>query len=187
MFDERLPKIKPVQPKTTMYYIYSLITAPGVVLHELGHAIFCIFSGVRIHRIKLFQFGKIAGFVEHEEPHKFYQAVLVSFGPLILNSLVTLLAFSQITLIPFNQSSFLHPKILILAWLGIVSGLHAIPSFGDAKTLLSITNTKIWRNPFKILGFPLILLLYFLNLLKRWHIHFLYTAFLIWLGSVYLK
>ena len=175
-----------------MYYLYSLFTAPGVVLHELGHAVFCVFSGIKIHKIKLFQFGKVAGFVEHEEPQKFYQAVLVSFGPLIVNSLVTLLAFSQIPIASFISSrdpitNILTAKYVLLSWLGIVSGLHAIPSMGDARTLLAITNTRLWLNPFKIIGYPLILLLYFLNLLKRWHVHFLYTALLIWLGAIYLK
>ncbi len=170
-----------------MYYFYSLLTAPGVVLHELGHAIFCLFSGVKIHKIRLFQFGKVAGFVEHEEPHKLYQAVLVSFGPLILNSLVCLLAFSQIRLTPFDPRVLVSMKSIFLLWLGVVSGLHAIPSMGDAKTLMAITNTRLWRNPFKALGYPFILILYLLNILKRWHIHFLYTALLVWLGSVYLK
>lgn len=164
-----------------MYYLYALLTAPGVMIHELGHAFFCFLAGVKIHKMRLFRFGNPAGYVMHDEPNKFYQAVLVSFGPLIANSLVTLFCFAR----------FVYPNYswqnILLGWLGVAVGLHAIPSTGDAKSLLATTNSRVWRNPFALVGYPFVLLIYLLNILKRLHIHFVYVAVLFWLGNMYLK
>jgi hypothetical protein len=53
-----------------MYYLLNLLLAPGIIVHELSHAIFCILSGVRIFRMKVFGFGNPPGYVEHAEPEK---------------------------------------------------------------------------------------------------------------------
>jgi len=152
------------------------------VVHEFGHLIFCWLAGVKVHQIKLFQLGKTtAGFVIHDEPSKFYQAILISFGPLILNSLLALLCFSQ-----FKPPYYQWPLFIYL-WLGIAVGLHAIPSTGDAKSLLQTTNHRIWRNPLILIGYPFVLFLYFLNLLRRIHFDFVYVAALFWLSNWYLK
>ena len=164
-----------------LYYFYSLITAPGVVIHELGHIIFCLFAGVKIHKIRLFQFGSTAGYVIHDEPTKFYQAFLISFGPLIVNSLLALFCFSKI--IP----PYLDRHVWVYGWLGIAIGLHAIPSTGDAKSLFHTINGRFWRNPLVMVGYPFVLILYILNFLKTLHIDFVYVAALFWLGRFYLK
>jgi hypothetical protein len=163
------------------YYILNLIAAPGVVAHELSHAVSCVLAGVRIHKIKLFQFGNPAGYVEHEVPEDFMRSFVISYGPLIFNSLLTLLLFSR-----FKQPYISIENFLIL-WLGIVIGLSSIPSMGDTEVLWKSAKKKIKRNPFVLLGFPLVLLLYLLNILKKAHIHFIYTAVLFWLANVYLK
>ncbi|MFA6486081.1 MAG: metalloprotease family protein [Candidatus Magasanikbacteria bacterium] len=164
-----------------MYYLYSLLTAPGVAIHELAHAVFCLLSGVKIHRIKLFQFGPTAGYVVHDEPEMFYQALLISLGPLIINSLLAMGLFSQLVE-PYGCW-----QVILFGWLGIAIGLHAIPSTGDAQTLLSIANRRVWRNPLIILGYPFVLAIYILNLLKRLHIDIVFVALLFWLGRMYLK
>lgn len=163
------------------YYFISLILAPGVIMHELGHIIFCLSSGVRIHRIKLFRFGKTAGFVVHDEPHSLIQALLISYGPLIINSLVAMLLSSQIKQ-PYPS---LHNGLFF--WLGFVIALQAIPSNGDAKALMSTTNHTLRRNPLAIIIYPFALLIYLLNALKRIHLDSAYAVLLLWLGALYLK
>lgn len=162
-----------------LYYLYDLLTAPGVIAHELSHAIFCLFSGVKIHRIRLFQFGRTAGFVEHDEPQKFYQGFLISVGPLLINSLLALFLFSQWRA-PYNWRPF------VFVYLGIVLALHAIPSGQDAKALFQLANHRLKKNPLVIFGYPFILILYILYLLKRWHIDFVFVVVLFWLGNRYL-
>lgn len=165
-----------------MFYLYSLLTAPGVAVHELGHLFFCLLAGVKIYKVKLFQFDKkTAGFVTHEEPRYFFQAILISFGPLLLNTLLTLFLFAKVT------PPYAEWHRLVYVWLGIAIGLHAIPSTGDAKSLLQTTNGRVLHNPLILIGYPFILLLYILNLLKRIHFDFVYVAILFWLGRFYLK
>lgn len=164
-----------------LYYLYSLATAPGVVVHEFGHLVFCLLAGVKVHRLKLFGFGQTAGYVIHDEPAKFHQSVAISFGPLLLNSLLTLICFSLVR----TPLAALRPALFL--WLGAAIGLHAIPSTGDARTLLTITNGRVWKNPFILLGYPFVLFLYLLNWLRRLHLDFIYVGVLFWLGWWYLK
>ncbi len=163
------------------YHLYNLFTAPGVVLHELAHAAFCLFAGVKVHKIKLFGFGNPAGYVVHDEPRKFYQGFLISCGPLLLNSFLALILFAR-----FNWRSLSYASAAYL-WLGFALGMHAIPSAIDARALLSMANRRFWRNPFVLVGYPFIAALYILNFLKRWHIDIIFVAALFWLGNVYLK
>ena len=150
-------------------------------MHEFGHLLFCVLSGVRVYRINLFSFGKVAGFVEHAEPHIFFQSLLISFGPLTFNSLASLILLSQIYP-PY--SSTLH---LIELWLGFACAIHSIPSYGDARTLMLLSTRRFFRNPISIIGYPFVFVIYILNFLKRFHLHFVYAAVLFWLGNIYLK
>ncbi len=164
------------------YYIFSLLTAPGVVVHELGHAFFCWVAGIKIHKIKLFQFDKTtAGFVTHDEPHNFYQAIFISFGPLIANSLLTLFLCAKLT------APYIDWHKILYTWLAVAIGLHAIPSTGDAESLFRTSTSHLWRNPLKIIGLPFVGVLYTLNFLKRIHFDFFYVIILFWLGRFYLK
>jgi len=163
-----------------LYYLYSLFTAPGVVVHELAHALFCVFSGVKIYRIKLFSFGKTAGFVMHDEPTKFYQSFLISIGPLLINSFLAMLCFARFKI----QYTTWQPWVFV--WLGFAVGMHAIPLSQDAKALFQAANHRFWHNPLVIISYPLILILYILYLLKKIHIDIIYVALLFWLGNIYL-
>ncbi len=163
------------------YYFFAIITAPGVVVHEIGHALFCLLAGVKIHHIKFFQFKQTAGYVIHDEPKNIFASITISFGPLIINSFLTLLCFAHLNAPYFTWLN------LLFAWLALAVGLHAIPSTGDAQTLLSITNHRFWRNPFVIVAYPFALILYLLNLLKRLHADVVYVLLLFWLARFYFK
>ncbi|MFH1291693.1 MAG: hypothetical protein ABIH87_00640 [bacterium] len=162
------------------YYIYTTITCPGVIVHELAHALFCVFARVKIDKICLFRFGNPAGYVSHIVPKKFYQSFLISFGPLMINSLLALFLFSLV------RPPYFGWRFIVCIWLAIAIGLHSIPSTGDAKSLLMAVNSRFWHNPLVILAYPFILALYFLNLLKRLRIDIIYVGFLFWLGRFYL-
>ncbi len=163
-----------------MFYIVSILMAPGVIFHELAHAVSCVLSRVKIFKIKLFGFGDPAGFVEHAVPESFFQSLVISSGPLIFNSLLALLAFSRVV-ISFSVES------IICLWLGVVIALHAIPSMGDVEALFRSAKRTLRKNILIIFCFPLVGVLYGLNFFKKIHIHVVYAALLFWLGSVYLK
>jgi hypothetical protein len=164
------------------YYFYNLATMPGVVVHELSHAFFCVFSGVKIRKTKLFQLGgTVAGYVVHDEPQKFWQGFFITLGPLIINSAVATFLFS------FVVAPWARSQPWVMLWLGVAIGLHAIPSTGDAKSLFQMTNHRFWHNPLVVIAYPFVLILYILNLLKRLKIDFLFVGLLYWLGRYYLK
>lgn len=164
-----------------MFYFFNLLTAPGVVVHELAHALFCVLSRVKVYRVVLFRFGNPAGFVEHAEPRAFWEHMLISFGPLIVNSLAAMVLFARLV------TPWLTWQNAVFIWLGIAFGVNAIPSVGDAKSLWLNAKKRVWRNPLVLIGFPIIAALYGLNILKRWHLPILYAIFLFWLSRFYLR
>jgi len=159
-------------------YFYSILTAPGVVVHELAHAFFCVVSGVRIRRICLFRFNRVAGYVAHDEPRGFLSSFLISFGPLIINSYLAMWLFTKVAA-PYGWLD------LFFLWLGLAVALQAIPSTGDAQSLLQNANRNILRHPLKILFYPLVLALYILNLLKRFYFDIVYAVFLFYIARHY--
>lgn len=164
-----------------MSIIFRLLEAPGVILHEFGHLFFCLLSGVKVYRIKLFGFKNPVGFVEHAEPEKFFQSLLISFGPLTMNSLIVLIVFSQI------NEPYISITNLIFTWIGCVAALHSIPSNGDASTLHLLTKQRLRRNPTVAIGYLFVGTIYVLNILKKYRLHWFYVALLFWLGNIYLK
>lgn len=163
------------------YTLWEILTAPGVAMHELGHVFFCITAGVKVHKVRLFQFGKTAGYVIHDEPVRFGQGFLISIGPLIMNSLFTLFAFAKFNFV----SGAWQPWVWL--YFGLAVGLHAIPSDGDASALLHLANRRVFKSPLVIIGYPAVFMLYVFYWLKRFKLDWLYVAALFWLGNIYLK
>jgi hypothetical protein len=162
-----------------------ILGAPGVIIHELAHAFFCLFFGIKIYKINLFQFKQVAGYVTHGEPKSFLASFFISFGPLLVNSVLSIYLFSRIVP-PYNSFATSNLYNLLWLYLGIVIGLQAIPSTGDAESLLQNANHNILRNPLKLLLYPLILVLYILNLLKRIYFNIIFVGFLFYVAKFWL-
>lgn len=159
-------------------YLYAALTAPGVMVHELAHALFCLLSGVKIRKINLFRFQTVAGYVVHDEPDGFVSSFLISFGPLIVNSYLAMFFFAQI------QPIYGWWDLLWL-YLGLAVALQAIPSTGDADSLRQMARRNFWKNPLVLLLFPLVLVLLLLNLLKRIYFDWAYAIFLLYIAQNY--
>lgn len=62
---------------------YLFLTWPGVIVHELSHAVACVVTFTRIHRISLFHpQGQTLGSVEHEQTHNPLKKIIISIAPL---------------------------------------------------------------------------------------------------------
>lgn len=142
-------------------FLISIITFPGVIIHELAHAIFCKLMRIPIYDIKYFQFKNPVGYVMHEPTDKPIKSLLISVGPFLINTILGILIMMpvSISLIKFKEQGNLVN--IFLGWIGISILMHAFPSIGDAESLKQsvIKNDEV-SLIFKIITFPIIGLIY---------------------------
>ena len=74
--------------------LISVLTFPGVIVHEGGHRLFCSLAGVRVYKTCYFRLGNPAGYVIHGPVHSYGAAFLISVAPFIVNTAIALLIFS---------------------------------------------------------------------------------------------
>ena len=64
-------------------WIISVLTFPGVILHETGHAIACVITGTKIHSIRLFK--RDGGDVTHDVPKiPIVGSLFITMAPLLI-------------------------------------------------------------------------------------------------------
>ena len=118
---------------TRLFYLRVLLLAPGVMLHELAHHIFCVLTGVRVHRVVYFRFGSPAGYVIHEEPEFYRQIFAIVAGPFFLNSAVAVVLLNLALRQAVRADEWTGQGLVLgMAWLGISAALQALPSRADA-------------------------------------------------------
>ena len=123
--------------------VISVLTFPGVVVHELAHQLFCRYLKIPVYQVCYFRVGNPAGYVIHAQTSRWVHQVLIGSGPFFLNSLLGgLFAFpSALRGFEFNGAGSVIDAILI--WLGVSIAMHAIPSTGDAKSMwLAVSGQK---------------------------------------------
>ena len=155
--------------------LISILTFPGVIVHELSHQLFCYLRHVPVYNVKYFQFKNPSGYVVHEPTDNPLTTLIISIGPFIVNTLLgALLLFpASIEMNEFgalgwllgngiNSPAILHTLIMLISyWLGLSILMHAFPSTGDAQVLVNnILKNKNVHFFFKILVAPIIGLIY---------------------------
>jgi hypothetical protein len=115
-------------------FIISILTCPGIIVHEFAHQLFCRLFKVPVFKVCYFRVGNPAGYVLHETPKQNWQSLMISIGPFFVNTIVGfLIAFpASIPLVKFNQGD---PADYLLIYLGVSIAMHAFPSVGDAKSI----------------------------------------------------
>jgi len=115
-------------------FLIAIVTFPGVIVHELGHFVFCRLFKLPILDVCFFRVGNPAGYVIHGAPKNTAQQMLITFRPFIVNTVLEALiaAPAAITVIQFEAG---RPLDYLLIWLGVSIAMHAFPSTGDAKSL----------------------------------------------------
>jgi len=142
-------------------WLIALVTFPGVILHEYAHKRIAEAVGLQVYEVVYFRIGNPAGYVLHEPPHTFGQALAITMAPLAINTLAEIAALLLLKLIPSG-----NPLSFLFFWLAISFGMHAIPSTGDAKALWNYSKSR-WRYEKKaLLGFPIAAIVYGLSLAK---------------------
>lgn len=150
-----------------MYYIpgvlISIVTFPGVIVHEIAHQLFCRLFGVAVFDVKYFKTGNPAGYVVHEKPKNAYQHIMIGIGPFFVNTILGALIMLPVAIPWFKLGAFSSGNVFVnqfLAWLGVSIAMHSFPSTGDAKSMLQEIKSKETPILAKVLGYPIVLLIY---------------------------
>ncbi|NOZ23478.1 MAG: DUF3267 domain-containing protein [Planctomycetes bacterium] len=169
-------------------WLVSVITFPGVIVHEAAHMLFCKMRGIAVLDVCFFRLGNPAGYVIHEETEDFGAAFFVSVGPLIVNSILCLV-FCFPAAIPVMEFDVADPISYFLIWLGVSIGMHAFPSTQDASCLWVEAKKALSRgNLLALIGFPLVIVIYIANLLSVFWFDYIYgLAIGLGLPAIFLK
>lgn len=139
--------------------IVSLITFPGVVVHEFAHELFCALSGTRVIKVRYFRIGNPAGYVVHEMPDSVWKHILIGIGPFFVNTALGFLA-GLIAVTKFHSAGGSREAAYILSWLGLSISVHSFPSTGDAKGIWRGIWSKGAPLSARLLGTPLVGLIF---------------------------
>jgi hypothetical protein len=154
--------------------LITLLTFPGVIVHEAAHMLFCRLRRVAVFDACFFRIGNPAGYVIHEGVQDFTSMFLISMGPFIVNSIICIF-FCLPAMIPVRV--FGHTSLLsyFLLWVGLSIGMNAFPSTQDANVLWrSARRSAALKNPLAIVSFPLVVLLYVANILRFFWLDYAY-------------
>jgi hypothetical protein len=139
--------------------LITLITFPGVIVHELAHQLFCRWFKVPVFKVVYFRAANPAGYVLHETVANKWHSILISVGPFFVNTLLgAIIAFpAALPIFKFDNAT---PADYLLIYLGVSIAMHAFPSRGDAEAILASIKdpeTSLWV---KISAYPVVGLIY---------------------------
>jgi len=147
-------------------FIISIATFPGVILHEAAHLFFCRVNKLAVLDVCYFRVGNPAGYVVHEATTDFKKAFMVSMGPFFVNTFFCML-FCSAAFLPVWELGVADPLSYCLYWLGLSIGMHAFPSNQDMQGIWHLMPAEAKRfNLLAILSYPIVALVYVLNLLR---------------------
>lgn len=161
--------------------LVAILTFPGTIVHEWAHKMFCKWNGVSVIKVVYFRFGNPTGYVTHEKPTKVSQTFWISVGPLILNSIITIILGLTLNLI--TPDSFLYYFTL---WLAFSIGSHSFPSDHDAKNVLADSREQIKTGGHSMyyLAYPFFGLIWLANKFSFFWFDFIYAYLLIYLSTI---
>jgi hypothetical protein len=139
--------------------LIALLTFPGVIVHEIGHQLFCRLFRVAVLDVCYFRFGNPAGYVVHETPRIAWEHVLIGMGPFFVYTVVgDIIALpGAIPVLDLGSGTVLD---FCLVWLGVSIAMHAFPSTGDARSMWQAVHAPEASLRVRMIGVPLVGLIY---------------------------
>jgi len=168
-----------------LMYLRIALLAPGIMLHELAHHLLCLLFGVRVQKVVYFRIGTPAGYVVHEEPELYRQIFAIVAGPFFLNSAASVVLLN-LALRQWARATDAAGFALAAAmtWLGVSAGLQAIPSRADASNLFRSSTWHLRHgNPFALLGYPVALAIYIVQLARPLAADWYYAVLMAFLAT----
>ena len=139
--------------------LITLVTFPGVIVHEFAHQLFCRLYNVPVFKVVYFQVGNPAGYVLHEAPVNKWHSIMISIGPFFVNTILGALIALPAALPVFTFDNA-RPVDYVLIYLGVSIAMHSFPSTGDANAIVQVMKDKDTKPLVKIVGYPLVGLIY---------------------------
>ncbi len=159
-----------------IWHLVSLITFPGIIVHEIAHKFFCDIAKIPVYEVCYFQFGDPCGYVVHAPATRLQDSLLIALGPLVVNTvlcaLLTFPAIFPITILSIQDGNVVF---LVLLWLGISIGMHAFPSNQDMKEFLTLVKQSHRTSPIFVFAQIFALSLRLVNVLRFVWIDALYA------------
>ena len=140
-------------------FIITLVTFPGVIVHELAHQLFCRYYKIPVFKVVYFQMGNPAGYVLHERVPNKAQGIMISIGPFIVNTVIGAL-ISLPAALPVFAFHTAGPVDYVLIYLGVSIAMHAFPSRGDANVIWEAIRESDTPRWVRIVGYPIVGLIY---------------------------
>lgn len=140
-------------------FIISLVTFPGVIVHELAHVLFCRLTGTPICEVCYFRIGNPAGYVIHDQPSSVWRHILIGVGPFFLNSLIGLAAGVAAELMHMDLDKMTTGGN-VFVWLAVSIAMHSFPSTGDARSIWSAVWSPGSPLSARLLGTPLVVIIF---------------------------
>ncbi len=143
--------------------VISIVTFPGVILHEAAHLLFCRLNKLAVFEVCYFRVGNPAGYVIHEATTDFRKAFMVSMGPFFVNTFFCIL-FCSAAFMPVWELGVSDPFGYFFYWLGLSIGMHAFPSNQDMAGIWRLMPAEAKRfNLLAIVSYPLVAVVFVLN------------------------
>ncbi|MGV3662403.1 MAG: metalloprotease family protein [Prosthecobacter sp.] len=139
--------------------LVTIVTFPGVIVHETAHQLMCRLTGTPVLKVCYFQVANPAGYVMHDAPSSGWKHFLISVAPFLINTIVGLLIALPAGLVAAGKGEA-GPLEVFLGWLGISVAMHAFPSVGDAASLWHAIKAKGAPWLLRIIGFPVVLIIF---------------------------
>jgi len=144
-------------------FLISIVTFPGVIIHEAAHLFFCKRFRLRVYDVCFFRVGNPAGYVAHEQTSDFNALFFVGMGPFFINTLLCVV-FCTAAFLPVWELKIEDPFAYFFYWLGLSIGMHAFPSTVDLSHLWAEAPGRAGKgNLLAIISLPVIVVLYVLN------------------------
>ncbi len=153
--------------------LITIVTFPGVIVHELAHQLFCRLYKVPVFQVVYFRTKNPVGYVLHEAVQNKWHGMMISVGPFIVNTLL-----GAIIALPASLPVFVFdnagPIDYLLIYLGVSIAMHAFPSTGDANVIWRQINEENTPLLVKIIGYPIVGLIHIVSLGKFFWLDALY-------------
>lgn len=140
--------------------VITLLTFPGVIVHELAHVLFCLWTGTRVTKVRLFRLGNPAGYVIHEHPSSGWKTILIGVGPFLVNTVLGFLVALSAFLLRANGYMEAIALFAVLIWLAVSVAMHSFPSTGDAKGIWGTVSDRSCPIVAKVVAVPIVGFIY---------------------------